>query len=220
MQRRLAPSILSADFSALGQAAELVKQAEMLHVDVMDGHFVPNITVGPAVVAALRRVTGLCLDVHLMIAQPSRYLSAFLGAGADILNLHVEAETHGKLHEALGRIRAAGCRPALTLKPATPVEAILPFVTEVDMVLLMTVEPGFGGQALLPSARRKIPAMRALLDAHNPACELEVDGGVTLRNARTLIAEGANILVSGSEIFGARDIPARVEEFLREINGR
>ena len=217
MLRKLAPSILSADFLALGNSVSLVQNAHMLHVDVMDGHFVPNLSVGLPVVSALRGATDMLLDVHLMITHPSRYLDAFLNAGADILNLHIETETPALLHDALRRIRQAGRHPALTLKPQTPVPSILPFIHEIDMVLLMTVEPGFGGQTLIPETKAKIPAMRALLDAHNPGCDLQVDGGVTLENAGELVRLGANVLVAGSAVFDADDVSLRVQEFLRAI---
>lgn len=215
MKKRLSPSLLSADFAHLARDMALAGRADWMHIDVMDGHFVPNITIGVPVVKSLRRATSLPLDVHLMITDPSRYLDAFLDAGADILTLHVETETPEKLAAALSRIRARGKKAALTLKPATPIAALEPFWPLLDMVLVMTVEPGFGGQGFLPESIPKIENLRARLDAVNPTCEIEVDGGITLDNLRAVAEAGANVFVAGSAVFGAPDIPARVEEFLQ-----
>jgi ribulose-phosphate 3-epimerase len=211
---KLAPSILAADPAALAEAAALVSAAHLLHVDVMDGHFVPNLSFGPAVVKALRRVTALPLDVHLMMLNPSAHLDAFLDAGADTLSVHAEVETPDALRAALRHIRACGVRAGLVLNPETPADAILPFLGEFDQVLCMTVNPGYGAQRLLPEALRKLPEVKAILNRNCPDCDLEVDGGVTPRNARELLALGANILVAGSAVFGAADVPQAVAEFL------
>ena len=213
LSKRLAPSILSADFAHLARDIAKVSAANWLHIDVMDGHFVPNLTIGVPVIQSLSKVTDLPLDVHLMIANPCRYIDAYLTAGAGLLNLHIETETPQALQDALKKIRAAGAKAALTLKPATPVEALAPFVPLLDMVLLMTVEPGFGGQSFLAGSLQKIAQTRAFLDRHNPACELEVDGGISLDNVADVARAGANVFVAGNAVFGATDVPARVDAF-------
>ncbi len=201
----IAPSILSADFAALGQAvreAELAG-ADRLHVDVMDGHFVPNITIGPLVVAALRRVTSLPLDVHLMIAEPTRYLQAFAEAGATSLTVHPEADPH--LHRALQQIRALGVEAGVALNPSTP-ETVLQYVLPlVDVVLVMTVNPGFGGQDFLPEILPKIRAVREMFTVTHSAARLAVDGGIDPHTAPRVVAAGATELVAGSAIFGAAE---------------
>ena len=214
---RLAPSILAADFTCLALEIDRVRTADYIHVDVMDGLFVPNITFGPPVVRALQRLAPPTLDVHLMIDRPSRYARAFLEAGADLLTLHVESDTPDNLCRSLADIRAFGAKPAITLRPATPLSELTPYLPLVDMVLIMTVEPGFGGQKLLPETLDKVSAARLLLDEVNPACELEVDGGVTLENIAQVARAGANVFVAGSAVFGAPDIPARVADFRKQL---
>mgnify|MGYP001478985755 FL=1 len=202
---RLAPSILSADFSRLGEQVEEALNAgvEVIHVDVMDGHFVPNITIGPLIVAAVRPIArryGATIDVHLMIEQPERYLADFARAGADILTVHVETCPH--LHRTVEAIREVGARPGVTLNPATPLVALEEILPWVDLVLIMSVNPGFGGQSYIPTSTDKIRRLRAMLDAIGSAAELEVDGGIKPDNAAEVAAAGASLLVAGSAIFG------------------
>ncbi len=203
----LAPSILAADFANLERDIRLIGEngGDWVHVDVMDGHFVPNITIGIPVVKALRKVTRLPLDVHLMIDRPIRYVEEFVRAGADWLTVHVEADTRENTLQALKQIRRLGCRPAISLKPGTPAEAAKPYLTEVDMILVMTVEPGFGGQSFMEDMMPKIRTLRAWLDEVNPECILEVDGGVNGETAKICRASGAEALVAGSAFFQAAD---------------
>ncbi|HRU94489.1 MAG TPA: ribulose-phosphate 3-epimerase [Anaerolineae bacterium] len=205
MERRIhiAPSVLAADFSRLGEQVRATEAAgaDMIHVDVMDGHFVPNLSVGVPVVAALRRVTRLPLDVHLMIAEPVRYVEDFARAGADILTVHPEADVH--LHRTLQRIRALGIRAGVALNPGTSETALRYVLPLTDLVLVMTVNPGFGGQAFLSEMVAKVRAVRQMLNAAGSAALLSVDGGITPLTAPLLITEGADTLVAGSAIFGA-----------------
>ena len=200
---KIAPSILSADFARLAEAVQAAEAAgaDYIHVDVMDGHFVPNITVGPLVVRALRRVTGLPLDVHLMIADPARYAPAFAEAGATGLTIHVEATPHA--HRVLQQIRELGVRPGVSLSPATPAAAISEILEEVALVLVMTVNPGFGGQPFIERALRKIAQVRQMLDDTGSEAELEVDGGIGPQTAERVVAAGATVLVAGESVFGA-----------------
>lgn len=209
---KIAPSILSADFANLERDIQKISTADYVHVDVMDGVFVPNITIGVPVVKAIRPTTALPLDVHLMITQPVRYAEQFCDAGADLVTVHVEADEEAAIHEAVAKIRAKGKRPGVVLKPKTPAEAVLPFLEDVDMVLVMTVEPGFGGQSFMADQMEKVSAIRRWIDRKNPACELEVDGGVAPDTCRTCIDAGANVLVAGSAVYKAADIPARIRE--------
>jgi ribulose-phosphate 3-epimerase len=211
---KIAPSILAADFAHLAEEAQAAEAAgaDYIHVDVMDGHFVPNITVGPPVVRSLRRVTNLPLDVHLMISDPMKYAPAFADAGADILNVHAENNPH--LHRVLQSIRDLGARPAITLNPATPATAISEILSDVEMVLVMTVNPGFGGQAFIESTLGKIVQIRAMLEAVGSQADIEVDGGIDPQTAGRVAAAGANVLVAGTSVF---QVPEGVEAAIKAI---
>ena len=204
---KLAPSILSADFVNLERDIRALAPAgaDYVHVDVMDGIFVPNITIGIPVTAAIKRVSALPLDVHLMIDRPIRYVEAFCRAGADLLTLHVEADTPENTLAALRQIRDLGVHPAVSVKPKTPAEAVLPFLDLCDMILVMTVEPGFGGQKFMADMMPKLRTIREWIDRRNPGCELEVDGGVNVETAKLCVEAGANVLVAGSAWFKAED---------------
>lgn len=199
---RLAPSILAADFARLGEAIAEAEAggADLIHIDVMDGHFVPNISMGPVVVEAARRATRLPLDVHLMISQPERYVSAFARAGANLITVHAEVAPH--LHRLLQQVREAGVGVGLALNPLTPLgvaEGALPYL---DQLLLMTVNPGFGGQAFIPASLERVRTARSLCERHNPGCAIEVDGGIDPDTAGDVSAAGARVLVAGSAVFG------------------
>ena len=209
---KIAPSILSADFANLERDIRRVSTADYLHVDVMDGVFVPNISIGLPVVESIRKVTDLPLDVHLMIVEPVRYVERFCDAGADLVTVHLEADTEANTHAAIAKIHARGKRAGVVLKPKTPAEAVLPFLEEVELILVMTVEPGFGGQKFMADQMGKVSRIRRWIDERNPACELEVDGGVAPDTCRTCIDAGANVLVAGSAVYKAEDIPARIAQ--------
>ena len=204
---KVSPSILSADFVNLERDIRALTPAgaDYVHIDVMDGLFVPNITIGIPVVAAIRKVTQLPLDVHLMIDRPIRYVERFCKAGADILTVHVEADTKENTRHALEIIRDLGVRPAICVKPKTPAEAVLPFIDLCSLILVMTVEPGFGGQKFMADMMPKVAQLRAMLDEVNPDCELEVDGGVDTATRDACVNAGANVLVAGSAYFKAAD---------------
>ena len=207
---KIAPSVLSADFSNLRENLKLVASADYLHVDVMDGLFVPNISLGFPVLKGIRAATSLPLDVHLMIERPVRYVERFCDAGASIVTVHVEADAEENIHAALDKIRAKGKKAGVVVKPQTPAEAVLPFFDKCDIILVMTVEPGFGGQAFMADMMPKVSQIRAWIKDFKPGCELEVDGGVAPDTCRTCIDAGANVLVAGSAVFGAADIPGRI----------
>jgi ribulose-phosphate 3-epimerase len=208
----IAPSILSADFGRLAEAVQLVEAAgaDWIHVDVMDGHFVPNLTVGPPIVEALRKVTSLPLDVHLMITNPDAFIPEFIDAGADIVTVHVEACPH--LHRTIQSIKERKVKAGVTLNPATSASTLEEILPEVDVVLVMSVNPGFGGQAFISSSLNKIRRIRTMMmDSRSPA-SLEVDGGVSLHNAASVVNAGADVLVAGSAIFGSENIPEAIRQ--------
>jgi ribulose-phosphate 3-epimerase len=212
---QIAPSILSADFARLGDAVAAVERggADMIHVDVMDGHFVPNITIGAPVVRSIRRVARVPLDVHLMISEPDRFIEAFREAGASMISVHVEVLPH--LHRTVHAIKALGAKAGVVLNPSTPVMALEQIAGDVDYVLVMSVNPGFGGQTFIPRSESKVRDIRALLDrAGNQAAPIEIDGGIDLETAPRVVAAGARILVAGSAIFRAQD-PERATRDLK-----
>lgn len=212
MKIKVAPSILSADFAELGREVAEIERAgaDYVHFDVMDGVFVPNISVGIPVLKSLRKATDMFIDVHLMIDRPVRYARQFCEAGADLVNFHVEADTKDNILEAILISKTMGKKTGVTIKPATPAEAIKPFVQLVDLVLIMTVEPGFGGQSFMHEQMNKVTAVRRILDDLNPTCELEVDGGISADTAAEAKRAGANVLVAGSAVFGCVDRAAAV----------
>ena len=216
MTLKIAPSLLSADFARLGEEIAAAEQggADLLHVDVMDGHFVPNLTMGPPVVKSIKRVATVPLDVHLMIEEPDRYIPTFVECGAAMISVHVEVLPH--LHRTLQLIKSLGAKAGVVLNPATPVIAIEEVAADVDYVLVMSVNPGFGGQTFIPRSESKIRAVRKLLDAAGNQAPVEVDGGVDLTNAPRIVRAGAEILVAGQAIFGTGD-PARATRALREV---
>jgi ribulose-phosphate 3-epimerase len=207
---KIAPSILSADFSRLGEEIRAVEAAgaDLIHVDVMDGHFVPNITIGPLVVEACRKVTKLPLDVHLMIENAERYVADFAKAGADYLVVHVETGYH--LHRLVQSIKELNVKAGVSLNPATPPDMVEYVLGDIDLVLIMSVNPGFGGQAFIPSALDKVRRLRSMIDERKLAVEIEVDGGVKPANGAGIAAAGADILVAGSAVFGAKDYGAAI----------
>ena len=209
-QVRLAPSVLSADFARLGEQVQAVVRggADLIHVDVMDGHFVPNLTLGPAIAKAIARVSSVPIDVHLMITDPDRYLDAFVDAGAKMLTVHVEVLPH--LHRTLHAIKQLGCRAGVALNPSTPPSVLSEVAADLDHVLVMSVNPGFGGQAFIPRSESKVRAVRALLDAAGNPAPVEIDGGIDAVTGPRVVAAGAEILVAGAAIFGEPDPEAAV----------
>ncbi len=213
--KKIAPSILSADFARLGEEIRAVEAAgaDYIHVDVMDGRFVPNITIGPLVVEAARRATSLPLDVHLMIAEPDRYVPAFAEAGADLVVVHAEAALH--LHRTVQLIKSLGRKAGVALNPATPLNCLEYVLEELDLVLLMTVNPGFGGQSFIEACLPKIQALRGMLDRRGLETELEVDGGVKTDNIDRISHAGADVFVAGSAVFGSGDYVSTIAELRR-----
>lgn len=211
---KVAPSILSADFARLGAEVEDIRRggADYVHFDVMDGCFVPNISIGIPVLKSLRKATALPIDVHLMITEPLRYTEAFCKAGADLVNFHVEADTEENILAAIETAKALGRKTGVTLKPRTSAEAVLPFLRLVDLVLIMTVEPGFGGQRFMADMLPKIETVRAWIDREKLACELEVDGGIDPQTAPLVKRAGANVLVAGSAVFNKPDRAGAIAE--------
>jgi ribulose-phosphate 3-epimerase len=206
----IAPSILSADFTRLGEELRAVEAAgaDWIHADIMDGHFVPNISYGPMIVAAVRRATKLPIDVHLMISEPDRYVPEFVQAGADWISVHAESGPH--LNRSLQLIRGAGVKAGVVLNPATPVAAVEWVLDAADYVLVMSVNPGFGGQTFIPNSIARIEALRRMIAAHGSSALIEVDGGVGPQNAREILAAGADVLVAGSAVFGSGDYRAAI----------
>ena len=207
------PSMLSADFVNLQRDIEMTEAAgaKWLHVDIMDGHFVPNITFGYSMVKALRPITNMVLDVHLMIDTPIRYVDEFCKAGADYLTIHVESDTPENIDATLDKIIANGVKPGIVVKPKTPAEAVLPDLHKCDLVLVMTVEPGFGGQKFMADMMPKLKTLREMIDTHKPGCHLEVDGGVDVVTAEICKENGANVLVAGSAFYKSADKPTFVK---------
>ncbi len=209
---RIAPSILSADFARLRDQIALAEEggADWLHLDIMDGHFVPNITFGPPVVKSIRKVTTLPLDVHLMISRPDSFVEAFRDAGSDIITVHYETSLH--LHRTVEHIRKLGAQAGVSINPASPVSLVEQIAGEIDLLLIMTVNPGFGGQKFIPFSEQKIQAAANLLKAVNPKASLEVDGGIDELTAQRAVKAGANVLVAGNAVFGSADIPASIRK--------
>lgn len=210
---KLSPSILSADFTKLGEAIKVMEDNAVpyIHVDVMDGMFVPNISIGVPVVKSIRKVTDLILDVHLMIVQPERYIEAFANAGADIINIHYEACED--CEACLKKIRELGKSPAITIKPKTSYKEILPLMELVDMVLIMSVEPGFGGQSFIESTLENLEGISKYVKENNLKVEIEIDGGVTINNVERVVKSGANVIVAGSAVFNKPDVGLAIREF-------
>lgn len=218
MKKRIAPSILSADFSRLGEEIKAVEEAgaDYIHVDVMDGHFVPNITIGSPVVAAIRKVTKLPMDVHLMIENPERYICDFAKAGSDIITVHAEACVH--LHRTIGFIKEQGKMAGVSLNPSTPLCLVENIIEDVDLILLMTVNPGFGGQKFIQTTLPKIREMRSMIDNRGLKIELEVDGGVTIDNIADISGAGADSFVAGSAVFGSKDYKQTIKELKKRAS--
>ncbi|OAT83415.1 ribulose-phosphate 3-epimerase [Bacillus sp. MKU004] len=215
---KIAPSILSANFAELGKEIKDVENggADYIHIDVMDGHFVPNITMGPMVVKAVRPLTELPLDVHLMIEDPDQYIEAFADAGADYITVHVEAAAH--LHRTIQLIKSKGVKAGVVLNPATPAEWVKPILQDIDMVLLMTVNPGFGGQSFIPSVVPKIKQIRSWADEINPKLEIEVDGGINTETAAVCAEAGADVFVAGSAIYNKNDREAAIQDLRKSLS--
>ncbi len=214
---KIAPSILSADFGRLAEEVKAVASAgaDVIHIDVMDGHFVPNLTIGPLVVEAIRSVTELPFDVHLMIADPDKFLEDFAQAGADWISVHVETCTH--LHRTISRIKGLGKKAGVVLNPATPLSSLDYVLEEIDFVLIMSVNPGFGGQKFIPSALRKTKELKSIIESRGLEIPIEIDGGINLETIGPAVRAGADILVAGSAIFGTKDYAATIRAFRQKI---
>jgi ribulose-phosphate 3-epimerase len=215
--KKIAPSILSADFSRLGEEVRGVERAgaDLIHVDVMDGHFVPNITIGPLVVTGLKKLTSLPLDVHLMIESPERYIEAFAQAGSTWITIHAEVCSH--LNQVIKKISKLKVRPGVVLNPTTPLKTLYPILDEIDMVLLMSVNPGFGGQSFIPSTLKKIERLRKIIDQNHYPLEIEVDGGIKVENIREISRAGGDIFVLGTGIFKTKDYGETIRKLRQEI---
>lgn len=213
----IAPSILSADFTRLGKEIKAVEEAgaDWIHIDIMDGHFVPNITIGPGVVESIRAITGLPFDVHLMVEYPERYIDDFVRVGSNIITIHVEASYHP--HRTIQSIKEKGVKAGISLNPATPVSMVEEIIRDVDLVLIMSVNPGFGGQTFIPSTLSKVERMRALIDEKGSSAILEVDGGIKVDNIASIAHAGADAFVSGSGIFGTKDYRETLRRMRAEI---
>jgi ribulose-phosphate 3-epimerase len=207
---KVAPSILAADFTKLKEEIKSVQNADYLHFDVMDGMFVENISFGFPVLQAVRKVTDMTLDIHLMVQSPARYVERFVKAGGDIITFHVEAETEENTKNAIAKLHAVGKKAGLSIKPNTPADAILPHIDTLDLILVMTVEPGYGGQKFMNDMLEKITCLRNIIDNRNLNCEIEVDGGINIETAKRCVEAGANVLVAGEDIFGAPDRAAHI----------
>jgi ribulose-phosphate 3-epimerase len=215
---KIVPSLLSADFADIAGDIRLVEAAgaDALHLDSMDGRFVPNFTWGPKIVKDLRKLTSLPFDCHLMIVEPEKYVDAFREAGADIITFHYEATPHA--HRLLQHLRSIGARAGIGINPGTPVSMLVDLIEECDQILVMSVNPGFGGQAFIERALVKLREVRDLIDARNPACDLEVDGGIGVENIERAVAAGATMLIAGSSVYGAADPPQALRDLRRRIN--